>query len=801
MGICGYALQSPNTCERGIGRYASGFIKSLVHASPADEFVVYLRGTPVDPNPLESFLASHPNASVRRIAESPVNRAGTLNVLRGNEDRLDWLVLTSPQESHVTDRGKIPRVATVVYDLIPKRMRGLFLDPPEMKSYREAFENYLDAARKYDRLLAISNATRSDFINEPGFKEEQVITIGCGVEPRFKPRGLRWEYPAWLAEILGERPYVLHVGGMDPRKGGEDLLHAWAMLPMRVKTKHKLVYAYEIDGPYSFNMRKLASLNNVGFQLELLGRVSDERLVDLYQNARVMCLPSSCEGLGLPIIESQACGVPVIAGDNTGQVEAVGDGGQLVRAGDRAQLSSCLEKFLEDTVLRDRLGQRALAHSREFSWSSVATRTRVAIGLEPPQATPEEVKIGIPAFTSLLTKKRPSIEVLSDEKPPLAFFGLPPCIMSGVTPIGLVLAEALANHYQVTFYHDPALKPAAVNAKGAWARPFARVLPVDAYDGCRQRVFQFGNSHYHAWQINMIHRRGGVVTLHDACMSGLWEWLARNGQGPGGLDWPDLLRKCDPSLTRFVVHSRAANAILAAAGCKTGRVILPPARVNPASADREATRERLKLPRKHDASLKLFLLGCGGIVHPIKLPQTVLAAYRIARGRCERDGILLVLAMIGLEGDGGATHQVADEWGLPDVHWTGKLEHREFADAMACLDAAIQLRDPPTNGEMSGALLDAMRAGVPAIVSNVGSFAEVPDDAVLKVTPTAFFLSDVVRAVTRLAVDEPARAKIAAAALAHVKENHDPPEIAAAYVDQIEQLEASSSLGSRIEFA
>ena len=107
--------------------------------------------------------------------------------------------------------------------------------------------------------------------------------------------------------------------------------------------------------------------------------VSTERIVELYAEAEVACVPSLYEGFSLPAVEAMACGVPVV-GTNGGAVAEVigrdGETGLIVPAGDLDALAQALLRALGDADLRARLGaagrRRALDN---FTWRRTAEAT------------------------------------------------------------------------------------------------------------------------------------------------------------------------------------------------------------------------------------------------------------------------------------------------------------------------------------------------------------------------------------------------------------------------------------------
>jgi len=103
----------------------------------------------------------------------------------------------------------------------------------------------------------------------------------------------------------------------------------------------------------------------------VFGRVSLEKLAELYRRAWVFCLASSYEGFGVPYIEAMASGTPVVATPNVGACEVLGDGkfGVIVEP---AKLGEALLRLLCDSDERERLRRVGLERARDFDWNRIA---------------------------------------------------------------------------------------------------------------------------------------------------------------------------------------------------------------------------------------------------------------------------------------------------------------------------------------------------------------------------------------------------------------------------------------------
>ncbi|GAG83676.1 unnamed protein product, partial [marine sediment metagenome] len=95
----------------------------------------------------------------------------------------------------------------------------------------------------------------------------------------------------------------------------------------------------------------------------------------LYSGAVCFVYPSVYEGFGLPVLEAMACGTPVIGSNTTSLPEVIGDAGLLCDPLDFNDISSSMEKIIDNEILREELIQRGLERVKQFSWDVSAKTT------------------------------------------------------------------------------------------------------------------------------------------------------------------------------------------------------------------------------------------------------------------------------------------------------------------------------------------------------------------------------------------------------------------------------------------
>ncbi len=810
IGLDALAMQSPDHARRGIGRYARDLVTALATASEDHQFVLYLHdGLPID------LVPDLPGLGRRTLtpALDRAERTATARIdrlVRENPDGLDALLLLSPFEpwTGYTPPSPVPggpALASVVYDFIPLLYPEVFLIPQKRGPW---YDRCRRALRRFDALLAISEATRADTLARLGVPASRIATIGAACDGSyFSPDPAEDASPTLRRLGIG-CPFVACVSGTDFRKNVWGLIDAFAKLPDSLRERHQLVLTFKLHGDAGPCVRAYAEDRGVGGSLVLTDEVGDDDLRTLYRRCAAFVSPSLHEGFGLPILEAMHCGAAVIAGDNSSQPEVVGDAGLLTDAADPDALASAMARVLDDPTLAGDLRRRAVARAGEFSWDRTAWLALQA--LAP----------AVEAAARRRPKRRP-------HRPRIAVFSPFPPTRSGISDYASRLVQELGATYVVDRYHaegavpDPTFEPEPDGPMEADARVFERIAP---YRGYRGLVYQMGNSSYHHFLYPTLLRYPGVTTLHDFCLAGfhlsfgeslgdLRGYFARELAHAHPEHAAQLLADLDARGTDIgtvaeacakrgaylnrrifersrcvVVHS--AWCVERLAGCLpdlAGRAAVIPlgaaARRVP-SARKAEIRARFGLP---GAAL---VLAAFGFVSPLKMYEEVLYGF----GEVARVDPSAVLLFVGEEADGGGARRLAGERGLSGrVRFLGRRSGEEFADLAAVTDVGFNLRRPPTNGETSAALLDLLRHGVATIVADVGTFSAIPDAVVRKVRPEA---SAVARVALELAADPAAREALGRAAIGHVRDGHDWSRVAGMYVEVIERCAGRAATAS-----
>jgi len=226
------------------------------------------------------------------------------------------------------------------------------------------------SARRADRVIAVSERTRSEALTAWGLDPARVVTVHeGGPDPVFHPG----------AAAAAGAPYVLHVGGLSARKNVPALLRAFGAIVRKDPGRPLRLVLAGRPGEASAEIARLSAAPPLAGRVEILGEVSRERLVGLYQGAAAVAMPSLVEGFGFPVLEAMACGAPVVAADAAALPEIAGGAAQLFDPADPDALARALSRVLDDAALAADLRRRGLARAEDFSWEKAARETLAVV--------------------------------------------------------------------------------------------------------------------------------------------------------------------------------------------------------------------------------------------------------------------------------------------------------------------------------------------------------------------------------------------------------------------------------------
>ena len=269
--------------------------------------------------------------------------------------------------SHFFWPQKKGRKLATVHDLVIFKMPHLF--PPQMrKFYKESISRIISNA---DLICADSRHTKADIIEIFKVPENKIKVVYGGVDQCFKH--LEIDRP-WEHESFGiNKPFILFVGVIEPRKNLEALVEAYESLCRAGRIDHHLLIVGKKGWLFEPIIHKI-SHSEFRRQIFLLDHVELTDLVLLYNAAELFVYPSLYEGFGLPVLEAMACGTPVVTSNVSSLPEVAGDAAWYVDPLSVKSIAQGIETMLSNHQLREDRSRKGLERSRLFSWRNTATQ-------------------------------------------------------------------------------------------------------------------------------------------------------------------------------------------------------------------------------------------------------------------------------------------------------------------------------------------------------------------------------------------------------------------------------------------
>ncbi|MDQ4019687.1 MAG: glycosyltransferase family 4 protein [Actinomycetota bacterium] len=270
------------------------------------------------------------------------------------------------------------RSAVVVYDLVAFQPGAA----AKRRSARIEHATIGLALRRTSVAICISEATRRDLISRFPDSTAKARTVHLAAPSAFENLGHAADVEDLRRRYAIDRPFVLCVGTLEPRKNLVRVIDAYTGLPPDLRSRYRLA----IVGPRGWEYEAiLERARSRAGEIAILGHVPDEDLAGLYRLCDVFCYPSLYEGFGLPLLEAMAAARPCITSNVSSLPEIGGESVFYVDPTSVASIREGLARLLERDDERAALGERAARRARTFSWDRTADDV---LGLLASSATP-----------------------------------------------------------------------------------------------------------------------------------------------------------------------------------------------------------------------------------------------------------------------------------------------------------------------------------------------------------------------------------------------------------------------------
>jgi glycosyltransferase involved in cell wall biosynthesis len=343
----------------GVGWHTYYLLQAMLKLNDGLSFAAYIEPGAIQQRFVEPWMRT---AAVQWIESGRWGRRW-----RGHLDGLD--LYHGPNfKMHTTGRcGGVVTIHDLWLDRHPEYSRKFFGQSGASRRAR-------GTARDARAVITVSRFSAGELTALYDVPAEQVHVIPNGVSEEFLPLCDPGAIGLLRARLgLGAGPYLLFVGGADPRKNHRTLLQAVA-LRRKELSRFALVLVGSATDPFG-DFTDTAREFGLERQVICAGRLPIQDIRLLYSYAHLFIYPSLYEGFGMPVLEAMACGVPVVTSRSTALGEVAGDAAVLVDPEDPSALAAGIMRLSEDDALRATLRQRGFERIKQFTWRQAAAQT------------------------------------------------------------------------------------------------------------------------------------------------------------------------------------------------------------------------------------------------------------------------------------------------------------------------------------------------------------------------------------------------------------------------------------------
>lgn len=356
--------------RRGIGNYSLELFKAMAHQNMEFDFVFYS-----DREDKDNLLSSLPNSEVRVLHPGvyPLWEQCLLPLalLRDNIalfhavgntaplilPKKTKLVITLCDVMYMKDEATLP-LSQSWYQRVGRLYRKWVVPP---------------ASRNADLLLTISEFSRIDILETfPSIPPNKIEVTLLGLPAAFQSL----DGESFTQPPLDGEPYILHLGGLDPRKNTARVIRSFLELKRSCRLEERLI----VLGLKNLEGLGLSPLEYTGENgwIHFPGFVPETELPNYYRFAEAFLFPSLYEGFGIPLLEAMSCGTPILTSNTTSLPEIAGDAALFVDSRSTDAIKSALLHLLSSAALKEKMRESGFKRLSLFTWKATSTKTLAA---------------------------------------------------------------------------------------------------------------------------------------------------------------------------------------------------------------------------------------------------------------------------------------------------------------------------------------------------------------------------------------------------------------------------------------
>jgi glycosyltransferase involved in cell wall biosynthesis len=351
----------------GVEEYTRELVSTLVEITgrSGDRIALYYSGLRKAPLPGNWLRA--PQVSI--VGSRVPNRILNLTTLLANRPDIGRATgadaFLSPHLD-IVGTGRVAHLITI-HDLSFVRYPQFFNRGKRI--WHNALQDYRRKTQNASGVVVPSEFTKGDVVEFLGIPEERVHVVYPGISPALQRVDSKdSELLAFRKRRGLEKPYLLYLGTLEPRKNIPAIVRAFGILKSQTGFQElTLVLAGRPGWLHRETVRAVVRSPYRG-SIFLLGDIANEERKFLYTGAEVFVYPSFFEGFGFPPLEAQLCGCPVVTGNRSSLPETIEQSGALVDPWKVQGLAESIQKILRDRTHREQIVRDGFENVGRFEW-------------------------------------------------------------------------------------------------------------------------------------------------------------------------------------------------------------------------------------------------------------------------------------------------------------------------------------------------------------------------------------------------------------------------------------------------
>ena len=351
----------------GIATHSENVVRHVVSLDPDNQYIIFVHQS------FNRALDLPDNAEVIQAPGRPVSLFTLFQMGRlVREVRADIFHALFPVTPLFL---KVPTIVTVhdLQALVMPEFSGRRFYPLQ-KAYELFYHTvYPSSIRRARYLIAVSHATRREMAFLIPETMANTIVIYPGIDPDFGAPVDEETLRQTVARYMLPERFALYIGNTRPNKNLPGMIRAFARMIAERDGMEDLRFVLVVQEDRFFEeSRRLIRRLALESRIRICGQISEVEKRCFYDRASALFLATRHEGFGHPLIEAQACGLPVLAGNHASLPEIANQTALLCDTQDERNMADNLFRILTDEPLRQRLIEGGRKNIQRFRWDECA---------------------------------------------------------------------------------------------------------------------------------------------------------------------------------------------------------------------------------------------------------------------------------------------------------------------------------------------------------------------------------------------------------------------------------------------